>query len=104
MKKDKADRARQFLPFDALEGYRGLIDEKERVKEPRRELSDDHNSSLGEITRGLKKGVVVRVEYYNLDGYDVIEGMISSIDFTLRYMKVIMTKIFFDDIFSIEVI
>ena len=41
-----ADRARQFMPFASLRGYYDFIREQERVKEPRRELSEDDAQEL----------------------------------------------------------
>lgn len=37
-KMDPADRAKQFLPFDALKGFREALEEKERTIVPKGEL------------------------------------------------------------------
>lgn len=37
-KMDPADRAKQFLPFDALKGFREALEEKERTIVPIGEL------------------------------------------------------------------
>ena len=34
---DRADRAKQFMPFDALKGFREALAEKERLIEEQRE-------------------------------------------------------------------
>ena len=36
-KMDRADRAKQFMPFDALKGFREALAEKERLIEEQRE-------------------------------------------------------------------
>ena len=36
---DRANRAKQFMPFDALKGFREALAEKERVTVPKKELS-----------------------------------------------------------------
>ena len=36
---DRADRAKQFMPFDALKGFREALKEKEKVTVPKIELS-----------------------------------------------------------------
>lgn len=40
-KMDRANRAKQFMPFDALKGFREALEEKERIVEPKRELSEE---------------------------------------------------------------
>lgn len=40
-KMDPADRAKQFLPFDALKGFREALAEKERTVVPLGELSSE---------------------------------------------------------------
>ena len=37
-KMDPADRAKQFLPFDALKGFREALEKKERTMVPQGEL------------------------------------------------------------------
>ena len=38
-KMDRADRGKQFMPFDALKGFQMALREKERVRVPKRILS-----------------------------------------------------------------
>ena len=44
MAASKEERARQFLPFNALTGYYRMILEKQRVSEPKKELSEDEHA------------------------------------------------------------
>lgn len=37
-KMDRADRAKQFMPFDALKGFREALAEKERLVELQKDL------------------------------------------------------------------
>ena len=37
----KAERAKQFLPFDSLKGFRDCLKQKERVIVARKQLSQD---------------------------------------------------------------
>ena len=48
----KSDRARQFMPFDALKGLQEALREKEIEIESRRELSEE---SLMELEEQLKR-------------------------------------------------
>ena len=49
-----ADRARQFMPFASLRGYYDYIREQERVREPRRELSEDGAQTAAQALLGAK--------------------------------------------------
>ena len=50
-RRPRADRAQQFMPFAALKGYYDLIRERERVAEPKRELTDEQKEK---VRRSLK--------------------------------------------------
>ena len=47
----RRQRAAQFMPFAALKGYYDLIRERERVAEPKRELTDEQKEK---VRRSLK--------------------------------------------------
>ena len=47
-RRPRADRAQQFMPFAALKGYYDLIRERERVAEPKRELTDEQKAWIDE--------------------------------------------------------
>ena len=49
-KMDRADRAKQFMPFDALKGFREALAEKERLVEEQKEaVQEQEKKSLGGI-------------------------------------------------------
>ena len=50
---DPAMRARQFAPFAALRGYYDLVRERERVVEPRREMSEE-SAEYSPLTDDMK--------------------------------------------------
>lgn len=95
------DRAKQFMPFAALRGYEQALREKEKVVVDRKELSEERMGELDEIMHSLKVTDIVTVIYFQKDNYIKKTGMISKIDVDSRYVKVVNTKIFFDDIYSI---
>lgn len=99
---DKADRARQFMPFAALKGYDELVRKQEKIISPRREMSEYKAEQLSAKLNKVQKGMVIKVLYYNTDGYVKAEGMVARIDFTSRYLTIIKTKIGFDDIYAIS--
>ena len=54
---NRQDRARQFMPFAALRGYYDKIREQQRIKEPKRELSETEAERLSYKLNQLKKEV-----------------------------------------------
>lgn len=103
MQNKKTDRAKQFMPFAALRGYYDLIRQCERIKEDKKELSDSEAEILSSKIAQIQKGLIVKVKYYNTDAYDEITGMVSDIDKTSKTLKIIKTKINFDDILNVEI-
>ena len=102
-KNSKAERARQFMPFSALRGFEELIKQQVREATPRRELSEYEAEQLSLKMQGVENGMLVRVTYYDGDAYVTTEGMVSEVDLSLRFLRVIKRQIKLDDITDIEV-
>ena len=97
-----SERARQFMPFASLRGYYDLISETQRLKEDKRELSEDDIAKLNEKLLQIKKGMIIEVVYYDVDSYVKLEGMVAYIDTTFKNITIIKTTIDFEDIFDIK--
>ena len=54
-KRPRADRAAQFMPFAALRGYYDLLRTKERVPEPRHELTEEEARELSAVAREVRE-------------------------------------------------
>ena len=52
--REKADRAKQFMPFAALTGFDLLVKERERIIEPKRERSEEEDAMLTQKIMRLK--------------------------------------------------
>ena len=52
---NKSDRPRQFMPFDALKGYKEAIKEKQKVIVEKKELSEDDAIMLSRKLNEIKK-------------------------------------------------
>lgn len=96
-----SDRARQFMPFAALKGYYELIKNEQRIKEPKKIISEDYAKVINKKLLALKKGKMVKVVYYDKDAYTTVEGIVSHVDFDMRKLVVVKTEIFFDDIMKV---
>lgn len=97
-KMKREERAKQFMPFDALKGFREALLEKERIVVPKRELSEEQKEELDKKFLQIHKNDMITVEFFQKGEYVRVTGMISGIDETSRLLRVVNTKIPFDDI------
>lgn len=102
VKMDRADRAKQFMPFDALKGFREALEEKERIVVPKRELSEEQKEELDFKLRQVRKKDIVTVEYFHDGEYVQVTGMVSGIDEAGRVLKIVNTKIETGDIVELR--
>ena len=99
---NKADRARQFLPFDALKGYKEAIMSKRKVVLTKKELSEDEAENLSYKFNQIQVGMMVKIIYFENNEYISIEGMISKIDFDNKYIQIVKKKVNINSIVNIS--
>ncbi len=102
VKMSQADRAKQFMPFAALKGYEEALRAKEKVVVPRMELSEEMAQELDRKLHQIQRNDIITVVYYSGEEYLRITGMVSRLDLDARVLKVVNTKIPFEDISAIE--
>lgn len=83
----KAERAKQFLPFDALKGFREALKAKERVIVKKRQLSEDDYEVLNRRIQQIQSGGLIKITYYDQSNYVEVHGMVLKVD--LEYSKTI---------------
>lgn len=101
-KMSREERAKQFMPFAALKGYEEALKEKEKIVVPRRELSEETKEQLDRRLPGIRRGDMITVIYYCQGEYLKLTGMVSRIDMDARVLKIVNTKIPFEDLFQIQ--
>lgn len=101
-KMSREDRAKQFMPFAALKGYPEALRKKEKVVVPRAEVSEEYAEVLDRKLRKVNRNDIIAVIYFHNGEYLKKTGMVSRIDETARVLKIVNTKIGFDDIYDIE--
>ncbi len=101
---EKADRAKIFLPFDALKGFREALRKKEKVVVSKKELTEEETDKISYTLLNIKKKMIVKVIYFNKDEYLELIGMVSSNDSIYKKIVVVEEKINYDDIYSIEIV
>ena len=98
------DRARQFLPFDALKGFREMLRFVEKQKLEKKEFSSDFLNVLNEKLNYLEKGMNIKVTYFYELNYIETCGIVKKVDTISQILILLNTKINFDDIMDIEYI
>lgn len=96
-------RAKQFLPFEALNGLQDALRKKEVEYIPKKELSDEVKEELGNILSSLDIGEKIGIKYYNGFKYDYLYGVVRKIDKLKR--KIVfqnLQEIKFDNIIEIQ--
>lgn len=99
---DKANRAKQFMPFDALKGFREALAEKERLIVPKRELSEEQEEEVDRKLSCIQKKDIITVVYFQKGEYVQITGAVSKKDEAARRLEIGSTKIPFEDIFDLQ--
>lgn len=100
-KMSREDRAKQFMPFAALKGYPEALRKMEKVVVPRAEVSEEYAEVLDRKLHKVKKNDIITVIYFSNGEYLKKTGMVSRMDETARVLKIVNTKIGFDDIYDI---
>lgn len=100
-KMNREDRAKQFMPFAALKGYPEALRKKEKIIVPKIEMSPEYQEELNRKLLRVEKNKIVTVIYFEKGEYLKVTGMVSRLDETARLIKIVNTKISFDDLYNI---
>ena len=78
---NKIDRAKLFLPFDALKGLESAIKEKEEEQEIKKELTEESYIELENKLNRVEEGDRIKIKYYKNKKYVDISGVITKINY-----------------------
>ena len=101
-KMDCRDRAKQFMPFDALKGLREALAEKEHILEERRILSEDQEEELDRKLHELHPGDLAEIEYCQEEECLHLEGRVRKIDTAQRRLWIEDLEIPLGDLQSVN--
>lgn len=93
-------RAKQFAPFQALNGLMEAILEAERIEMPRKILSPDKIEELDFVLRSLKKGQSISVMYYEKfeKSYILVSGTVAKVEPYFKLLQIDDRAFDFDEI------
>ena len=102
----REERARQFLPFEALNGLRYALNKKEAEIEceEKKELSDEQKQEIQNVLEQISISDNVSITVYRNKRYVNITGKIQKIDFKDKYLVVDDISIYFFNIFEIKLV
>ena len=96
------DRAKQFLSFDSLKGLKAILKEREKVIIEKFELLEDEKELLSYKIKQIKKGMMIKLIYFEDDQYLELEGLVSKISFNDKYVIIVKKRIDFINIYSVS--
>ncbi len=102
----REDRAKQFLPFDAMKGLSEALRRQEELLErvEKVELGEEDAAAISAVLARLSRGDSVRVTFYR-DGYYLTRsGTVTAFDPIARTLTIAADRIAFDDIVQIDMI
>lgn len=99
---ERAQRAKQFAPFDALHGFREALREKERIVVPKPELSEEMKEELDRKFHQIRLKDIITVVYFQNGECLKVTGMVSQISESSRMIRIVNTKIALDNVCGIE--
>lgn len=100
-KMSMSNRAKQFVPFDALKGFQEALRKKEKMPVPRKELAEEKAEELNEKLKRLTTGKMITVVYYNDGEYIQLTGIVVKIEKNKKYLQMAEIIIPIDDISDI---
>ena len=100
---NRVSRAKQFLPFDALEGFRKALAEKEEEYDVRKEFTEESFEELESQFNRLEKGSKTIVKYYKNKKYKEVYGTVTNIDYIKSKIQINGENINVCDIEKIDI-
>ncbi len=101
---NRVNRASQFMPFDALSGFREALRQVERKVELKKELSIDQEENLNRQIKLIKIGSLIEIVFYSKNEYLKIIGEVKKIDFINKWLIVSNVKIPITEVVSVKIL
>ena len=84
----REQRAKIFLPFDALNGFREALIEKEIESEEKKDFFDEACNVLQVEFNKIEIGSSIYVMYYSKKRYVSIKGIVTGIDYIKKKIRI----------------
>ena len=88
-KMDNYQRAKQFMPFAALKGYKEALKEKEKQVVKQANILEDTLEELDYTLASLETGDMVSCIYYDEGEYVKLTGMLANINYDFHTITIV---------------
>ena len=101
---NRANRAAQFNPFDTLKGLQEALREREDrfTRVEKKILGEESQLALSNALNKAEKGTTVEVTFYCKGHYVMISGTVMANNSAFQYIIVDETKIYYDDLYEVN--
>ena len=101
----REERAKQFMPFDAMKGLREALQDREEryCRTERHDISDEQQQKNSAVLRRLCRGDRAAISCWHRFHDVMLAGCITEINTVFGYLRLDTEKIWFEDIYSIEI-
>ena len=101
----REDRAKQFLPFDAMKGLSAAMRRQEErlTRVEKTELGEEDAAALSAILSRLKRGDEAEATFFTYGRYLTVRGTVTALDEVKRTLTIQDHLIPFDDLLSIVI-
>lgn len=102
----REERAKQFLPFDALKGLQEELQKQELLatRVPRRQLTEEAAALLSRRLSLVKRGDRILLEFYHEGHYLLLEADVTDKSETARMLTLGSTAIAYEDIIRLKIL
>ena len=106
MPMNRADRAKQFAPFDALRGLREALAKQEEAHErqEKRELSEEEQASIEQALVEIARGDEAEAVCFQDGKYVKVVGTVVRVDTNFRYLQIGEGKIAFANLYGLCIV
>lgn len=103
-KMTKLERAKIFMPFDALKCFREALKAKEEKIITKKEFNEDYLEELDNKLKMAHLGQIIKIVYYQNNTYLELSGVLTKIDYINKEIRIIKKIIKAKDIITFEII
>lgn len=102
---NNVDRAKQFLPFDALKGLHEELEAREEKmsRVSHHTLTEERMEELSAVLSHICKGSEVQMTFYRAGHYYDLRGTVRNLNVIYQYIQIGEEKIHFNDIYTLSI-
>lgn len=103
---NRADRAKQFQPFDALKGLQEELRSREerRTRVEKKEISEEREEEISAELTKIYKRSDIEITFYRGGHYYSLEGTVLEKNDVYKYLLVGQERIYYMDIYELKLL